>query len=85
MIRHLMNIQGDLFQHLPSRGPVKVNSIEADEILSLLSKVWLLPSIAEFMELNGGLCLLSMYMRLEMIHISYIVLRKYLQIMSSFH
>jgi hypothetical protein len=39
----------------PESVPVKVNSIEVDELLSLFSNVWLLPSVIELMELNGGI------------------------------
>jgi hypothetical protein len=35
--------------------PVKVNSIEVDEVFSLFSNVRLLPSVIELMELNGGI------------------------------
>jgi hypothetical protein len=39
----------------PESVPVKVNSIEVDEVLSLFSNVWLLPSVTELIELNGGI------------------------------
>jgi hypothetical protein len=39
----------------PESVPVNVNSIEVEEVLSLFSNVWLLPSVTELMELNGGI------------------------------
>ena len=39
----------------PESLPVKVSFIEVDELLSLLSKVLLFPSVAEFIVLNGAI------------------------------
>ena len=39
----------------PVSLPENVNVIEVDEVLSLLSIVWLLPSVADFIEVTGDI------------------------------